>query len=76
MLSLFFEKCKVKKNTFTLFREVKSEIKVLRDRDQEVEILENPRKTRISLVPVIYAYMLEHVKCGPTHGRGKVENRL
>ena len=64
------------KNSFTLFREVKSEIKMLRDRDQEVEILENPRKTRISLVSVIYAYMLEHVKCGPTHGRGKVENRL
>ena len=28
-LSLFFEKCKVKKNAFTLFREVKSEIKML-----------------------------------------------
>ena len=28
-LSLFFEKCKVKKNTFTLFREVQSEKKVL-----------------------------------------------
>ena len=55
MLSLFFEKCKVKKkcfhsfsrsakwnqNAFTLFREVKSEIKMLRDRDREVKILEN-----------------------------------
>ena len=40
-LSLFFEKCKVKKNAFTLFREVKSEIKMLRDRDREVKILEN-----------------------------------
>ena len=51
-LSLFFEKCKMKKNAFTLFREVqseknaftpfrevKSEIKILRDR--EVKILEN-----------------------------------
>ena len=28
-LSLFFEKCKVKKNAFTLFREVQSEIKML-----------------------------------------------
>ena len=54
-LSLFFEKCKVKKicfhsfsrsakwkkNAFTLFREVKSEIKMLRERDREVKILEN-----------------------------------
>ena len=39
-LSLFFEKCKVKKNAFTLFREVQSEIKMLRDRDREVKILE------------------------------------
>ena len=53
MLSLFFEKCKVKKkcfhsfsrsakwktNAFTLFREVKSEIKMLWDRDLEVKIL-------------------------------------
>ena len=38
-LSLFFEKCKVKKNAFTLFREVKSEIKMLRDR--EVKFLKN-----------------------------------
>ena len=28
-LSLFFDKCKVKKNAFTLFREVQSEIKML-----------------------------------------------
>ena len=53
-LSLYFEKCKVKKNAFTLFREVqsekksftlfqdvKSEIKMLRDRDREMKILEN-----------------------------------
>ena len=40
-LSLFFEKCRVKKNAFTLFREVQSEIKILRDRDREVKILEN-----------------------------------
>ena len=39
-LSLFFEKCKVKKNAFTLFREVKSEIKMLREQDREVKILE------------------------------------
>ena len=53
--SLFVEKCKVKKiclhsfsrsakwkkNAFTFFREVKSEIKMLRDRDREVKILEN-----------------------------------
>ena len=53
-LSLFFEKCKVKQkcfhsfsrsakwnqNAFTLFREVKSEIKMLRDWDREVKILE------------------------------------
>ena len=62
-LSLFFEKCKVKKkcfhsfsrsakwnqNAFTLFREVKSEIKMLRDRDREVKfsrILNNSRETR------------------------------
>ena len=38
-LSLFFEKCKVKKKAITLFQEVKSEIKMLRDR--EVKILEN-----------------------------------
>ena len=28
-LSLFFDKCKVKKNAFTLFQEVQSEIKML-----------------------------------------------
>ena len=44
MLSLFFEKCKVKKNAFTLFREVNSEIKMLRDR--EVKILNNSQETR------------------------------
>ena len=31
----------MKKGAFTLFREVKSEIKMLRDRDREVKILEN-----------------------------------
>ena len=29
------------KNAFTLFRELKSEIKMLRDRDREVKILED-----------------------------------
>ena len=37
----FSRSAKWKKNAFTLFREVKSEIKMLRDRDREVKILEN-----------------------------------
>ena len=41
MLSLFFREVQSEKNAFTLFREVKSEIKMLRDRDREVKVLEN-----------------------------------
>ena len=41
MLSLFFEKRKEKIKCFHSFREVKSEIKMLRDRDREVKIREN-----------------------------------
>ena len=37
----FLRSAKWKKNAFTLFREVKSEIKMLQDRDREVKILEN-----------------------------------
>ena len=37
----FSRSAKWKINAFTLFREVKSEIKMLRDRDREVKILEN-----------------------------------
>ena len=37
----FSRSAKWNQNAFTLFREVKSEIKMLRDRDREVKILEN-----------------------------------
>ena len=49
MLSLFFEKCKVKKNAFTLFREVKSEIRMLEVENEKWKfsrICNNSQETR------------------------------